>query len=156
MADRCLSTIREFLAQKRIAIVGVNRNPRNTGAALFREFRARGYDVVPVNANADDVEGARCWRRVQDVKPPPDAAIILVPQAAVVGAVDDCIASGIRRVWIWGLKGSRGVSPNAVARCQENGVSLVPGYCPFMFLPDTQWFHRAHGWVARITGGYPA
>ena len=42
----------EFLAQRRIALVGVSRNPRDLSRTLFRELRRRGYDVVPVNPDA--------------------------------------------------------------------------------------------------------
>jgi len=39
----------DFLAQRRIALVGVSRDPRDLSRALFRELRGRGYDVVPVH-----------------------------------------------------------------------------------------------------------
>jgi hypothetical protein len=31
----------------------------------------------------------------------------------------------------------------------------VPGECPFMFLPEAAWIHRAHGALRKITGPYP-
>ncbi len=44
-----LETIEDFLAQKRIAMVGVSRHPKDFSADLFQELRRRGYDMVPVN-----------------------------------------------------------------------------------------------------------
>src|SRR5205809_4537098 len=47
MADRRI--IDDFLAQRRIAVAGVSRNPHKFGNVLFRELKQRGYDVLPLN-----------------------------------------------------------------------------------------------------------
>lgn len=57
-----LARIREFLGQKRLAIVGVSRQPRDFSRALFREFCSRGYEVVPVNPAAREIEKAAVLR----------------------------------------------------------------------------------------------
>ena len=44
----------------------------------------------------------------------------------------------------------------AVEFCQQHGMSVVDGLCPFMFLPRTPWFHRLHGIVRKVSGNYPA
>ena len=44
-----LETIEDFLSQKRIAMIGVSRNPKDFSAALFEGLRKRGYEMVPVN-----------------------------------------------------------------------------------------------------------
>ncbi len=43
MTDRA----REFLAQKRIALVGVSRQEKDFSRMVLRELVRRGYDVVP-------------------------------------------------------------------------------------------------------------
>jgi hypothetical protein len=37
-----LETIEDFLAQKRVAMIGVSRNPKDFSAVLFEELRKRG------------------------------------------------------------------------------------------------------------------
>jgi hypothetical protein len=32
---------------------------------------------------------------------------------------------------------------------------VIVGYCPHMFLPETPWFHRLHGFFMKIGGRYP-
>ncbi len=155
MAEQYREAIRNFLAQHRIAVIGVNRNPRGFSATVFRELVKRGYDAVPVNPKAADIGGVRCFARAQDIDPRPDAAMVIVPAEAVELAVSDCAKAGIPRVWLFGVSGPRGVNARALELCREHGTEVVPGYCPFMFLPDTAWFHRAHGWFARLTGSYP-
>lgn len=61
-----LETIHDFLAQKRIAVVGVSRNEGSFSVALFEELRRRGYEVVPVNPRTPELLGRRCSAHVQD------------------------------------------------------------------------------------------
>ena len=53
-----LEIINDFLAQKRIAMVGISREPRNFSVSLFQELCRRGYDMVPVNPNTPN-DGVR-------------------------------------------------------------------------------------------------
>lgn len=55
------STIDDFLAQKRIAVVGVSRQGKKFGNWAYKELRAKGYEVYPINPTASEVEGDRCY-----------------------------------------------------------------------------------------------
>jgi uncharacterized protein len=150
-----LETIEDFLAQKRIAMVGISREPRSFSVMLFDELCRRGYDVVPVNPHIPSVLGRRCFARLQDIQPPVDAALLMTSPAVTDTVVSDCAEAGIHRVWMYRAAGSGAVSPKALAFCQERGIQVVPGQCPFMFLPNAGTIHRLHGIVRRITGRYP-
>jgi predicted CoA-binding protein len=71
MADHSatLEIIEDFLAQKRIAMMGISRDSASDSARLFEELCRRGYDVVAVNPNPARVQGRRCFARVQDIQP---------------------------------------------------------------------------------------
>jgi uncharacterized protein len=150
-----LETVEDFLAQKRIAMVGISRDPANFSVKLFEELCRRGYDVVPVNPNTASVQGRRCFARVQDIQPPVEAVLLMTSPEATETVVNDCAEAGIRRVWMYRAGGKGSVSSKAVQFCRERGIQLVPGQCPFMFLPDTAGVHRFHGFVRKITGRYP-
>ena len=52
----------EFLANMRIAVTGVSKNPKAHGSnVVYRWLRDRGYKVFAVNPNATDVEGDHCY-----------------------------------------------------------------------------------------------
>jgi predicted CoA-binding protein len=146
----------DFLAQRRIALVGVSRDPRDLSRTLFRELRSRGYDVVPVNPLLDSVEGVPCARRLQDVRPPVDGALLMTPPAATDHVVRDGSEAGISRVWMHRGAGRGAVSVTAVAYCRDHGLAVVAGACPFMFLPGAGFVHRTHGFFARLFGRHPA
>jgi len=145
----------EFLAQRRIALVGVSRDPRDLSRTLFRELRRRGYDVVPVNPELASVDGEPCLHRLQDVRPGVDGALLMTPPAATERVVRDCAEAGVARVWMHRGVGRGAVSPTAVAYCRDQGIAVVEGACPFMFLPGAGLVHRGHGFLARLFGHHP-
>jgi predicted CoA-binding protein len=150
-----LETIREFLAQKRIAVAGVSRDPKDFNRSLFRSLREKGYDLVPVNPNAQEIDGVRCFASVRDIQPPVDGVLALTRPEATEAVVRDCIQAGVKRVWMYKAAGQGAVSQAAVDLCAANSIQVVPGYCPFMFLEGAEWFHRLHGGILKLFGRYP-
>lgn len=149
-----LETIHDFLAQKRIAMVGISRHPKHFSVYLFHELCRRGYDVVPVNPNVTEIQGRRCFARVQDTQPPVSAALLMTSPAVTDAVVRDCAEAGVRRVWMYRAGGQGAVSADAVAFCRAKGMEVVPGECPFMFFPKAG-FHGIHGFIRKVIGRYP-
>ena len=150
-----MQLIQDFLGQKRLAVVGVSHQPKDFSLALFREFRKRGYDAVPVNPEAEQIDEQPCFPRLQSVHPPVEGALLMTSPAATDIVVRDCAEAGIKRVWMYRAGGAGAVSPEAIKFCEEHGISVIPGECPFMFFPGGSWFHRFHGVLRKISGKYP-
>lgn len=147
-----------FLAHKRLALIGVSRDPRDFSRGLFRELRRRGYDVVPVNPSLDwaEIDGVRGAARVQDVTPPVAAALVMTPPPITEEVVRDCARAGVVSVWLHRGAGRGAVSPEAVRICREHGMSVVAGACPYMYLPRTAFIHRVHGFFHKLFPGQAA
>jgi len=148
--------IDDFLGRKRLALVGVSRNPKDFSRRLFLELCRRGYDMVPVNPQMAELDGAPCFARVQDVTPPVAGALVMTPSERSEQVVRDCAEAGITCVWLHRGAGTGSVSKAAVDFCHEHGIRLVEGHCPYMFLPETLFFHRLHGFFLKLSGRYPA
>jgi len=150
-----IAQIHDFLSRKRIAMIGVSRNPNDFSRSLFREFLARGYDVVPVHPNAGEVEGKACFSRPQNITPPVEGALLMTAPEVTDRVVEDCAEAGIQSVWMYRAAGAGAVSRGAVAFCEAKGIAVVAGECPFMFFPHNGLLHGLHGVVRKITGWYP-
>ncbi|HUB82166.1 MAG TPA: CoA-binding protein [Bryobacteraceae bacterium] len=150
-----LTQIQTFLGRKRFAVVGVSRDPRDFTRTLFHELQNRDYDVIPVNPAVPDIAGVPCYARVTDIEPPVDGALLLTKPEQTERVVRECRDAGIRDIWMYRGGGNGAVSPRAVEFCRANGMSVVAGECPFMYLPRTQWYHRVHGFCRKLTGSYP-
>jgi predicted CoA-binding protein len=148
--------IDSFLSCRRIAVVGVSRDPKDFSRSVFRAFVERGYDAVPVNPAGGEVDGRAPASRVGDVMPPAEAALLLTPSSATDQVVRECAAAGVKRVWMHRGAGKGAVSPEALTFCREKGIEVVDGECPLMFLPDTGWFHGVHRLFRRLGGRLPS
>jgi len=148
--------IQDFLALHRIAMVGVSRDAKDFSRALFREMCNRGYDMVPVNLLASEIEDRDCFQSLRAVKDPVEGVVVMTPSNEAIRVVEDCAAAGIRNVWLYRAGGHGAVSTEATDFCRQNGIRVVEGHCPYMFLPATSFPHRVHGFLMKITGRYPA
>jgi predicted CoA-binding protein len=148
--------IDDFLRLQRFAIVGVSRDPKDFSCGLLRELYDRGYDVVPVNLYADVIDWLECFQCLQTVKPAVEGALLMTSPRETERVVHDCAEAGVRQVWMYRAGGQGAVSPQAIEFCRKNGIRVVEGYCPYMFLPATAFPHRAHGFLMKLVGGYPA
>ncbi len=144
-----------FLGHHRIAMVGVSRDPKHFSRYLLKELRNRGYDVVPVNPAAQEIDGRPCVPTVTAIEPPVEAALLVTPPGETVKVVQDCAEVGVREIWMHRGGGQGSVSHVAVAFCREKGMHVIEGECPFMFLPNTQFPHRVHGFIRKLVGSFP-
>ncbi len=155
MTQTSIKTIDAFLQQHRIAFIGVSRDPKDFSRALMSEFVKRGYEVVPVNPNAPEIDGKACYKSVQDIQPPVDAALLTTTPQVTEQVIRDCAQAGVKYVWMQRGEGIGSVSQTAVSFGESAGMQIVPGQCPFMFFPNTPFFHRIHKFVKKVSGTLP-
>jgi len=96
-----IENIRDFLAQKRFAFIGVSRQPKDFSRALFREFKTRDYEPVPVHPEAAEIEGARCFAHLRDIQPPVESVLLMTSPTVTNLLVRECVEAGIKRVWFY-------------------------------------------------------
>lgn len=137
--------VQDFLAQEKIAVVGVS-DKRETGCNLaYRKFKESGYAVSAVNPRLTSFEGDPCYPDLKSIPENPEAVFILTNPNVSEEVVQQCVDLGIQRVWMHCLMGTKpglaasmtSVSQDAVRMCRENGIEVIPGSCPNQFLkPD--------------------
>ena len=150
-----LKQVEDFLALKRIAVVGVSRDPKHFNRVMWEEFRQRRYDAVPVNRSTAEIDGQKCYASVKDITPPVEGALIMTNKTEAEQAVRECAEAGIKHVWLYGGMAPGASTPEARALCDKEGIDHVDGFCPYMFLPDTPAFHGPHRFWKKLTGSYP-
>jgi predicted CoA-binding protein len=133
----------DFLAQRRIAVAGVSRNPKGeSGNTIYTRLRDRGYDVVAVNPNADEVEGDPCYHSVPEIPDGVDAVVIATRPEVASTTMQECIDAGVSRVWLHRAFGDGSVDADAVVLGRAHGVTVIDGGCPLMFPPTSDFGHR--------------
>lgn len=150
-----MDRIQEFLGHKRFAMVGVSRRPEDFSRSLFGEFLRRGYETIPVNPDTPEIAGRRCFAHITEIQPPVEDALLMTAPAATDAVVRECAQAGVKRVWMFRGGGQGSVSEDALRFCEAHSIQVIPGECPYMFLPGGSLVHRLHGFVRKITGSYP-
>ncbi len=145
----------EFLAQRRIAVAGVSRDDKQTANAIYRRLRDAGYEVVPVNPNADEVEGDRCYPTLAAIPERPDGVLVVTPPDAAADIARQAAQVGVPRLWMHRSFGAGSASEDATRVCREAGIAVLDGACPMMFLEPVDPFHRCFRWVFGVTGKLP-
>jgi predicted CoA-binding protein len=150
-----LKQVEDFLALKRVAVVGVSRDPKHFNRVMFEEFRQRRYDAVPVNRETAEIDGLKCYASVKDIKPPVEGALIMTNKAGAAQVVRECAEAGIKHIWLYGGMAPGAASKEAKAAADEKGLDHIDGLCPYMFLPETPAFHGPHRAWKKLTGSFP-
>jgi predicted CoA-binding protein len=141
----------DFLDQQALAVVGVSRDGKKFGNTAYRELRAKGYRVTPVNPHADVIEGDFCYPSLSALPDPVDGVLIVVPPGETEKVVREAAEAGITRVWM--QQGAESVA--AVRFCEEQGINAVHGECILMFAEPDAFHHRLHRWVWGLMGKLP-
>jgi uncharacterized protein len=146
----------EFLANRRIAVTGVSRKPKDHGSNIvYKRLRQRGYEVFPVNPNADQVEGDQCYHDLRSIPGGVDAVVIATRPERAEETMRECSELGIKHAWMHRGPGAGSVSETAADYGRRHGIAVIDGGCPCMFGPTADTGHRAMRLVLTMSGNVP-
>jgi len=84
---------------KRVAVVGLSADPGKASHQVSRYLIEAGWDVIPVNPNANEVLGRPSYPDLRSVPGTIDVVDIFRPPSAVGPVVDEAIEVGAKAVW---------------------------------------------------------
>ncbi|MBI4540111.1 MAG: CoA-binding protein [Gemmatimonadetes bacterium] len=111
---------------RKIAVVGMSRDPAKAARRVPSYLAAKGYDVIPVNPFAERILGKPARKRLQDVDEPVDLVLIFRPSDQA-GAVVDAAARRPESPVIWLQEGIR--ADEAAARARAARRIVVQDLC---------------------------
>ena len=150
------TAVDDFLAQRRIAVAGVSGQNPGVANSIYKKLRSAGYEVFAVNPNAAEVEGDRSYPDLKSIPDGVDGVVIGTRPAVAETLVRECAELGIRRVWMHRLVGQGSVSDEAERFCRNEGITVIAGACPMMYVPPVDVGHRCFRWMLAATGRLPA
>jgi Acyl-CoA synthetase (NDP forming) len=91
-----------FFSPGSIALIGASRDQEKIPGRLLAMLRKNEFPgkIFPVNPNYGDIDGLKCFSSIADVGQPIDLAIVIIPAKAVLGALEQCAAAGVRNAVI--------------------------------------------------------
>ena len=110
---------------RRIAIVGLSPDPSRPSHGVARYLDRHGYQITPVNPNANEILGHPCYPSLKQVPQPLEIVDIFRDPAAIPGIVDEAIECGAKAIWM-----QLGLVDEAAARkAREAGLEVVMDRC---------------------------
>ena len=71
--------VNNFLKNKSIAVVGVYRDKKKFGYAVYKGLKDKGYNVVAVNPNINEVDSEKCYPTLSSISEKVDGVLLVVP-----------------------------------------------------------------------------
>lgn len=122
------------LNPRSIAVIGASENPNKIGGRPLLYLSRFGYQgkVYPINPKRSSVQGLATYASLFDLPEAPELAIIAVPGAAAVEALDACGKSGVKLALMMSsgfgeTEGEEGLArqKDMVARARAQGMRVV-------------------------------
>lgn len=113
---------------RRIAVIGISRNPEKPARRVPSYLAAKGYEIIPINPFVDEILGKRAKDSLEDVSEPVDMVLVFRPSEEAAAVVEKAMAREERPV-IWLQKGIRADEMAAVAR--RDGFTVVQDMCTY-------------------------
>ena len=96
------ASMKPFFEPRVVAVIGASRRRGKIGGEILHNLIAAPFSgrIVPVHPDATEIAGLKACRRVADIDEPVDLAIVAVPAADVLDAVEACLAAHVRAICI--------------------------------------------------------
>jgi len=118
--------LREILGLETVAVVGCSTTPGKAAHDVPRYLLEHGYEVIPVNPNAEEVLGREAHDSLSEVREDVDIVDVFRPSDEVAGIVEEALARE-DAVVIWTQLGIR--DDEAAARAEAAGTRVVQDRC---------------------------
>lgn len=118
--------LRELLGLRTVAVVGCSTTPGKDAHEIPTYLTEHGYNVIPVNPNAETVLGKSAYDSLSEVEEEIDIVDVFRPSEEVAGIVDETVErEGVKVLWL-----QLGISDtDAEARAEAEGVHVVSDRC---------------------------
>jgi acyl-CoA synthetase (NDP forming) len=136
--------IHQILHPGSVAIVGVPRGLK-MGRLFLTAVREQGFDgpIYPVNPNAHEIEGLKCYSSLMEVPDQVDLAIVLVPGEHVLDVIRQCGKKGVKGAVLFssgfretGTPRGRAMEEEILREAKEGGVRLIGPNCMGLYVPE--------------------
>jgi acetate---CoA ligase (ADP-forming) len=93
-------SVASILRPRSVAVIGASRDTGKIGGAILANLQQAGFTgaIYPINREATEVQGLRCYPSVSAVGSPVDLVVVAVPAAVVESELAECARLGVHAV----------------------------------------------------------
>ena len=97
-----MHNLKTIMDSKNIVVFGASKSPEKPGSALLDILRQNRFNgkFVGINPQGGEIHGIPLYPSIREVPFDVDLAVMIIPPAAVVGAIRECAEMGVKGVII--------------------------------------------------------
>lgn len=110
---------------KTIAVLGSSPKEDRPSYKVAKELQKRGYKIIPINPNYDEIMGERAYKSLKEVEEKIDLALYFVSSDKVFPLIEDAIEKRVSYIWL-----QEGViSVDGKELSEENNIDFMMNRC---------------------------
>jgi len=149
--------IDSFLHLSSIAVIGISSAKPTVANAVLKKLRNGSRTVFGIGRSTPQFEGETCYPSLASLPAPVQGVFVAARPENIASVAEECIAAKVQYLWIHNMGGTALPSSSpltpVIERCRAAGMTVIPGACPMMFIPDADLGHRCIKWFLSVTGG---
>jgi predicted CoA-binding protein len=120
--------LRRILSEaRRIVVVGFSRDPSKPSHFVPKFLIRQGYEVIPVNPNADSILGLKAYRSLLEVEVPADIVDVFRPSSDILQVAEHALSVRFRPKVFWMQEGI--YNREAAEMLRRNNVAVMWNRC---------------------------
>ena len=117
--------IRQIFSLKNVAVVGMSKHEEKAAHFVPKYLHDNGFDITPVNPNASEILGKKCYSNIENVEKEIDIVDVFRPSDQVLPVIEEAIK--IKPKVIWLQEGIHNTEAEELAK--EAGIKVVFNRC---------------------------
>ena len=95
-----MNSLQNFFYPKSVCLVGASTKEKSIGYELLKTIKVCGYTgkVFPVNPNADEVLGYKCFHSIEEINETIELVIVVVPKQFAEDSIDSLLAKDVKSI----------------------------------------------------------
>jgi acyl-CoA synthetase (NDP forming) len=142
---KILEELAPFFHPRSLALIGASAKQGKVGRMFMDLFLETGFQTLyPVNPGADEILGVKAYPSVMEIPGTVDLALVVTPPNAVLEAIKDCVAKGVKGIIItsagFGEGGEEGkkLEREMVRVAREGGIRIIGPNCIGIYCPSSK------------------
>ncbi|HID04308.1 MAG TPA: CoA-binding protein [Candidatus Caldiarchaeum subterraneum] len=120
--------IKRILSEyKRVAVVGMSRDPSKPAHYVPKFLKMHGYEIIPVNPVADEILGLKAYKSLGEVPEAFDVVDVFRPSEQVLPVAEDVLRLRVKPKVFWMQEGI--YSKEAAELLRREGITVVWDRC---------------------------
>ena len=92
--------ITDILSLRTVAVIGMSKHSSKAAHYVPKYLIDNGYNVTPVNPNAEKILNISCYDYVSEIEGPVDIIDVFRPSEQISSIIRDCIEKKPKVIWL--------------------------------------------------------